>query len=115
MTCSPLKFCPGGLWRKKAVLHGMHTIFIFNTLVNFELLENVLSCKFDLNLTSTIMTLAEKKLALFRHIDAMTEQEVEQLYTKLVGVKKAVPMRQPVSFRDIKRRFDVVESAINLS
>lgn len=61
------------------------------------------------------MTLAEKKLALFRHIDAMTEQEVDQLYQRLVGVKNASPMRQPVSFRDIKRRFDVVESSINMS
>ncbi|EMR02929.1 hypothetical protein [Cesiribacter andamanensis] len=61
------------------------------------------------------MTLAEKKLALFRHIDGMSEQEVEQLYAKLVGVKKASAMRQPISFRDIKRRFDVVEGAINLS
>lgn len=59
--------------------------------------------------------MAEKKIALFRSIDAMTEQEVEQLYQKLVSVKNASPMRPPVSFRDIKRRFDVVESAINMS
>jgi hypothetical protein len=61
------------------------------------------------------MTMAEKKLALFRHIDTMSEQEVEQLYQSLVGVKKSSPMRQPISFRDIKRRFDVVESAINVT
>ena len=61
------------------------------------------------------MTLAEKKLALFRHIDSMTEQEVDQMYQRLVGVKNSAPMRQPISFRDIKRRFDVVEAAIDMS
>ncbi|WP_224997512.1 hypothetical protein [Cesiribacter sp. SM1] len=52
---------------------------------------------------------------MFRHIDTMSEQEVEQLYQSLVGVKKSSPMRQPISFRDIKRRFDVVESAMNVN
>lgn len=61
------------------------------------------------------MTLAEKKLAMFRHIDALTEQEVEQLYEKLVGGKRTSAMRQPVSFRDIKRRFDVVEASIDMN
>ncbi len=61
------------------------------------------------------MTLAEKKIALFRHIDSMTEQEVDQLYKQLVGMNKTSAMRQPVSFRDIKRRFDVVEATIDMS
>ena len=60
------------------------------------------------------MTLSEKKLALFRHIDSMSEQEVEQLYDKLVSMKKSSSMRPPVSFRDIKRRFDVVEASIDM-
>lgn len=62
-----------------------------------------------------MMTMAEKKLALIRHIDGMSDQEVDQLYQRLVGGKKTSSMRQPISFSDIKRRFDVVEASISMS
>jgi hypothetical protein len=53
------------------------------------------------------MTIAERKLALFRHIDKLKPAEVEVLYNKLIG-RKETKMRDAVSFSDVKRRFDVV-------
>ena len=53
------------------------------------------------------MTIAEKKLAIFRHIDKLSTAELDTLYNKLVG-KHKTNMREAVSFSDVKRRFDVV-------
>lgn len=53
------------------------------------------------------MTIAEKKLAIFRHIDKLSTAELDTLYNKLVG-KPKTNMREAVSFSDVKRRFDVV-------